>query len=134
MGRRPIREEKGDARKPVSPKPCRKSRSPGWAQAQAGNSPLRSPPLRHRRAASFSLKLAAAPVNFPAMANLHNANNKLIIGHRINNPVLALAYAIFVLSGQFFTAWRSRVIGEILNTANNAETFFFRYCFDFPGS
>jgi len=40
LGRRPIREEKGDAREPDSPKPRRKGRSPGWAEAQAGKSPL----------------------------------------------------------------------------------------------
>jgi hypothetical protein len=42
LGRRPDREEKGDAREPVSPKPRRKGRSPGWAEAQAVNSPILS--------------------------------------------------------------------------------------------
>jgi len=34
-------EEKRDARERVSPEPCRKGRSPGWAEAQAGESLLR---------------------------------------------------------------------------------------------
>ena len=38
-GRRAISEEEGDAREPGSPSPRRNSRSPGWAEAQAGDSP-----------------------------------------------------------------------------------------------
>jgi hypothetical protein len=61
-------EEKGDAREPVRPEPRRKGRSPGWAEAQAGESPLRrqsfpnavhgdlnanSPPTSRRKSATY---------------------------------------------------------------------------------
>jgi hypothetical protein len=62
-------------------------------------------------AVSSNRLLDAASIYILTMANLHNTNDRIFIRNGIDNSILALADTIFVLPGQFLTAWRSWVLG-----------------------
>jgi len=72
---------------------------------------VRQKKLEREGAASFNRLLDAASIYILTMSNLHNAYDKFFIRNRIDNSILALADTIFVLPGQFLTAWRSWVLG-----------------------
>ena len=62
---------------------------------------------------------------FLAMTNLDDADNKIHVGDRIDDPIRSLADAILILvTGKFFTSVKSRIGGKILNALDDAETIF----------
>ena len=59
------------------------------------------------------------------MTNLDDADNKIHVGDRIDDPIRSLADAILILvAGKFFTSVKSRIGGKILNALDDAETIF----------
>ncbi len=55
----------------------------------------------------------AYPVDIFPVTDSNNPYNEFIIVYRVNNAVVALAYPVFVLPGQFFVAVRSGITLEI---------------------
>ena len=73
-------------------------------------------------------------VDFLAMANFYHTDNQTHIGNRIDDPIRSLTDAILVImAGKFFTTWRSRIGGKILDALDNAETVFLGGRLDFLG-
>ena len=68
------------------------------------------------------------------MSNLYDADNNILVRHRIDNSVSALADTVFFMPRQLLGAWRSWIIGKGLDAVDYAETVFLGERFDFLGS
>jgi len=92
---------------------------------------LANPPRRFGR---IDLRYRWLTVDFLAMTNLNDTDNETHIGYRIDDPIRALANAIFIIvAGKFFAAGRPRIGGKILDALDDAETVFLGSYLDFFG-
>ena len=73
------------------------------------------------------------PVDLSAIANAHDRDNQVGIENLVQNPIVALAYAVLLVAAEFLDAWRSRVIGKASDLRSDPLTISGRHAFQFPG-
>ena len=67
------------------------------------------------------------------MCNLHNQYDKFFVGDRINNTIITLADAIFVMPRQLLADRRSWIFRKTFDSLENADAIIFWKGFYFLG-